>query len=144
MSTTSPSVPPNLTTNNNPPDPTSIYANVQTHYTSAAKSTDDDFTSSNNYAHTVASAFGYSSEELMRVPSEANLGLSCGNPFAVAKIREGETVVDLGCGAGFDVFQAAGKVGGMGEGEGRVIGVDMNKVGGCFSSSSFGVGGGRE
>lgn len=132
MSTTLLSLPPNLITNNNPPDPTSIYANVQTHYTSAAKSTDDDFTSSNNYAHTVASAFGYSSEELMRVPSEANLGLSCGNPFAVAKIREGETVVDLGCGAGFDVFQAAGKVGGMGEGKGRVIGVDMNKVGGYF------------
>ena len=96
----------------------SIYANVQDHYSWAAKSNDG------SYGHAVASAFGYSKEELTHVPTESNLGLSCGNPFAVAKLREGETVVDLGSGAGFDVFQAAIKVGVSG----KVIGVDMNKV----------------
>ncbi len=100
-------------------DDKSIYASVQTHYSSAAKSND-----SGSYGHNVASAFGYSKDELTNVPSGANLGLSCGNPFAVAGIRQGETVVDLGCGAGFDVFQAARKVGE----EGKVFGVDMNKV----------------
>ncbi|HET9532507.1 MAG TPA: arsenite methyltransferase, partial [Blastocatellia bacterium] len=69
----------------------------------------------------VAEAFGYSSEELSAIPAEANMGLSCGNPTATANLRPGETVVDLGCGGGLDVFLAAAKVGP----EGRAIGIDM-------------------
>jgi arsenite methyltransferase len=69
----------------------------------------------------IASAFGYSEDELKQLPAEANMGLSCGNPLALAGIREGEVVVDLGCGGGMDVFLAARKVGVTG----RVIGIDM-------------------
>ena len=64
---------------------------------------------------------GYSEAELAAVPEGANLGLGCGNPQAIAAMRPGEIVVDLGSGAGFDCFLAAGQVGA----EGRVIGVDM-------------------
>src|ERR1043165_10267050 len=59
----------------------------------------------------VAEAFGYSAEELQSIPTEANMGLSCGNPTAMAHLREGETVVDLGSGGGLDVFLAAAQVG---------------------------------
>lgn len=69
----------------------------------------------------IASAFGYSEDELNQLPAEANMGLSCGNPLALAGIREGEVVADLGCGGGMDVFLAARKVGASG----RVIGIDM-------------------
>lgn len=69
----------------------------------------------------VAEAFGYSPDELASVPSEANMGLSCGNPTATANLRPGEIVVDLGCGGGLDVFLAAAKVGPSG----RAIGIDM-------------------
>src|SRR6478672_597334 len=69
----------------------------------------------------VAEAFGYSPEELAAIPAEANMGLSCGNPTATAKLREGEVVVDLGSGGGLDVFLAAAKVGPTG----RAIGIDM-------------------
>ncbi len=69
----------------------------------------------------VAEAFGYTPEELASVPSEANLGLSCGNPTAFAGLRPGETVVDLGCGAGLDVLLAAARVGPTG----KAVGIDM-------------------
>lgn len=69
----------------------------------------------------VAEAFGYTAEELSSIPAEANMGLSCGNPTALANLREGETVVDLGSGGGLDVFLASGKVGPTG----RAIGIDM-------------------
>ena len=55
----------------------------------------------------MAEAIGYSKEELGSVPDGANLGLGCGNPIALASLREGETVLDLGSGAGFDCFLAA-------------------------------------
>src|SRR5678816_2351257 len=69
----------------------------------------------------VAEAFGYTPEELASIPADANMGLSCGNPTALANLREGETVVDLGSGGGLDVFLAAAKVGPTG----RAIGIDM-------------------
>jgi SAM-dependent methyltransferase len=64
---------------------------------------------------------GYSGDELKALPEGANLGLSCGNPAALASLKAGETVLDLGSGGGFDVFIAARKVGRSG----RAIGVDM-------------------
>lgn len=64
---------------------------------------------------------GYTDEELKVGLGEANLGLGCGNPLAIAELNEGETVLDLGSGAGFDAFLSAMKVGK----NGRVIGVDM-------------------
>ena len=64
---------------------------------------------------------GYSKEELAAVPEGANMGLGCGNPQAIAALKLGETVVDLGCGGGFDCFLAARRVGP----KGRAIGVDM-------------------
>jgi arsenite methyltransferase len=64
---------------------------------------------------------GYSEEELKVGLGEANLGLGCGNPLAIAELKEGETVLDLGSGAGFDAFLSAMKVGK----NGYVIGVDM-------------------
>jgi SAM-dependent methyltransferase len=72
-------------------------------------------------ADTFAKSIGYSEEELKVVPAEANLGLSCGNPTALASIKTGEVVLDLGSGAGFDCFIAASKAGP----NGKVIGVDM-------------------
>jgi SAM-dependent methyltransferase len=68
-----------------------------------------------------AQAYGYSAEDTGAVPEGANLGLGCGNPIALASLRPGETVLDLGSGAGFDCFLAARAVGETG----RVIGVDM-------------------
>ena len=69
----------------------------------------------------VSARLGYTTDEMAAVPEGANLGLGCGNPTALAGIKEGETVVDLGSGAGFDCFLAAKRVGATG----RVIGVDM-------------------
>jgi SAM-dependent methyltransferase len=68
-----------------------------------------------------ARLIGYSEEELQVIPDEANLALSCGNPIALAGLKEGEVVLDLGSGAGFDCFLAADRVGQ----KGKVIGVDI-------------------
>ncbi|MDZ7838844.1 MAG: arsenite methyltransferase [Actinomycetota bacterium] len=64
---------------------------------------------------------GYSRQDLDRIPQGADLGLGCGNPGALASIKPGETVLDLGSGAGIDCFIAASRVGS----QGKVIGVDM-------------------
>jgi SAM-dependent methyltransferase len=72
-------------------------------------------------AEQLALAFGYSAEELATLPEGANLGLSCGNPQALAKLERGQVVLDLGSGSGFDALLAARKVGAGG----RVVGVDM-------------------
>jgi arsenite methyltransferase len=72
-------------------------------------------------AETIASGIGYSKEEIGAVPDGANLWLGCGNPLALAALKEGDIVLDLGSGAGFDCFLAARRVGPGG----RVIGVDM-------------------
>ena len=72
-------------------------------------------------AQDISKKIGYAEEEMKAVPEGANLGLGCGNPVALASLKKGETVLDLGSGAGFDCFLAAQKVGA----KGKVIGVDM-------------------
>ncbi len=69
----------------------------------------------------VSSSIGYSPEDMDRAPEGSNRGLGCGNPIALASLKKGEAVLDLGSGAGFDCFLAADRVGP----EGKVIGVDM-------------------
>ncbi|MEE9270720.1 MAG: arsenite methyltransferase [Candidatus Krumholzibacteria bacterium] len=97
-------------------------------------------------AESISVGMGYSSEEVAAVPEGSNLGLGCGNPQAIAVLRSGETVVDLGSGAGFDCFLAARAVGE----NGHVIGVDMtpemigkareNAVKGGFENVEFRLG----
>lgn len=89
------------------------YAKAATRESSCCGSTDR--------AQKVSKKLGYSEEEMGKVPDGANLGLGCGNPTALASLKAGETVLDLGSGAGFDCFLAANKVGE----DGKVIGVDM-------------------
>jgi arsenite methyltransferase len=72
-------------------------------------------------AKSLSKAMGYSDKEMASVPKEANLGLGCGNPIALASLKPGETVLDLGSGPGLDCFLAANKVGPSG----KVIGIDM-------------------
>jgi len=93
---------------------------VQDAYGSTARS---GLSSNDAGIKAVAEAFGYSADELASIPAEANMGLSCGNPIAMASINEGETVVDLGSGGGLDVFLAAQKVGA----NGKAIGIDMTQ-----------------
>lgn len=69
----------------------------------------------------IGKKIGYTEEDLKAAPEGANLGLGCGNPVALASLEEGETVLDLGSGAGFDCFLASSRVGHRG----RIIGVDM-------------------
>lgn len=77
-----------------------------------------------NFKNTdVSEKVGYSKDDLSSIPLEANMGLGCGNPVVLASLKEGETVVDLGCGGGIDVFLAAKRVGN----KGRVIGIDMTE-----------------
>lgn len=71
-------------------------------------------------AEEISQKLGYTTEELQSIPDGANLGLGCGNPQAIADLKNGETVLDLGSGAGFDCFLASPKVGSTG----KVIGVD--------------------
>lgn len=91
---------------------------VRVKYAAVADST---LSSEHAGVRAVAEAFGYTPEELASIPAEANMGLSCGNPTAVAKLKPGEVVVDLGCGGGLDVLLAAPKVGPTG----KSIGIDM-------------------
>jgi len=97
-------------------------------------------------AAAVSRGLGYSPDETSAVPEGANLGLGCGNPQAIAALKSGETVLDLGSGAGFDAFLAAPAVGPTG----RVIGVDMtpemvskarkNQANGGFENVEFRLG----
>ncbi len=108
-------------------DQESIRDTVRSGYASVAKAEESCCVGSTccggqvDTAEQLATAVGYSAEELQDLPQGANMGLSCGNPTALAALKEGETVVDLGSGGGFDVFIAGRKVGSTG----RAIGVDM-------------------
>ena len=95
-----------------------LLGSVRSKYGAVAEST-----LSNDHAgvKAVAEAFGYTAEELTSIPAGANMGLSCGNPTAIASIRSGEIVVDLGSGGGLDVFLASPLVGPRG----KAIGIDM-------------------
>jgi arsenite methyltransferase len=84
-------------------------------------STTEDSRPEARSADAVSQALGYSDDETSAVPDGANLGLGCGNPLAIASLKPGQTVLDLGSGAGFDAFLAARAVGPAG----LVIGVDM-------------------
>jgi len=77
--------------------------------------------SSNMTVQKQSGEMGYSEDEMLGVPEGSNLGLGCGNPLAIASLEEGNVVLDLGSGAGFDSFLAAKKVGDSG----KVFGVDM-------------------
>src|ERR1700735_2372009 len=95
-----------------------LLESVQSKYAAVARST---LSNNNAGVKAVAEAFGYSSEELSSIPAESNMGLSCGNPTAIASIRPGEVIVDLGSGGGLDVFLASQLVGPSG----LAIGIDM-------------------
>ena len=95
----------------------SITTAVEEHYAAVARG---EVSACGGPKEDVAKSIGYSAEELA-LAGDANLGLGCGNPFALTEIKPGMTVVDLGSGAGFDAFLAWSKVGPTG----RVIGVDM-------------------
>lgn len=102
--------------------------------------------SSSSNSRDISKTVGYTDDEMNAVPEGANLGLGCGNPVAIASLKEGDVVLDLGSGAGFDAFLAAGKVGKTG----RVIGVDMtpemldkarmNAKKSCFDNVEFRLG----
>ncbi len=93
---------------------------VRSNYADVARST---LSSEHAGVKAVAEAFGYDAAELDAIPARANMGLSCGNPTAMASLRPGEVVLDLGSGGGLDVFLAANQVGP----QGKVIGIDMTE-----------------
>jgi ubiquinone/menaquinone biosynthesis C-methylase UbiE len=97
------------------------YGNVAKNSSSCCASSDSSCGCTPVNNEELSRKIGYSEEELSSVPEGANLGLGCGNPIALASLKEDETVLDLGSGAGFDCFLAARKVGK----KGKVIGVDM-------------------
>jgi len=102
----------------------SIRRTVRDRYGERAKagtSCCDTTSSCSGSAQTISTKLGYSEQELGSIPEGADLGLGCGNPTALASLKTGETVLDLGSGAGIDCFLAAGLVGETGQ----VIGVDM-------------------
>lgn len=92
-------------------------------YSDIARSSGGCGCCSNQTVQRQTKQIGYSQEELEQVPSGSNLGLGCGNPVAIASLKNGEVVLDLGSGAGFDAFLAASKVGNTG----KIIGVDMSE-----------------
>ncbi len=97
------------------------YAKVAKKETSCCAAKQAPCSCSTPTSEEISKKIGYSEEDINSVPEGANLGLGCGNPVALASLKEGETTLDLGSGAGFDCFLAARRVGR----NGRAIGVDM-------------------
>ena len=109
-----------------PPDTEQIRRHVRERYGAIAEQADENCGCTatgccGGKIKSYAEKLGYSAEDLAAAPAASDLGLGCGNPLAIASIRPGETVLDLGSGAGFDCFLAARQLAGTG----RVIGVDM-------------------
>lgn len=111
-------------------DPATVKEAVQDAYGEVATASDEGQCCGNLFSccgtsaevdFEVSQKLGYSIEDLLSVPEGANMGLGCGNPQLIAQLKDGETVLDLGSGGGFDVFLAAKKVGETG----KAIGVDM-------------------
>ena len=94
---------------------------VRQSYSDIAQGKEDTILFASQDEQTVSFSVGYSEEEIRLVPDKANIGLGCGNPFPIVPVKEGDTLIDLGSGAGFDCFLASHKVGRRG----KVIGVDM-------------------
>ena len=107
-----------MTAERRPQDPERVREMVQEGYTRVVQGVDA------SHAADLSRRVGYSDEELEAVPDGANLGVGCGNPTAIDALRAGETVLDLGSGAGMDAFLAARQVGPTG----HVIGVDMTEA----------------
>lgn len=107
-------------------EPNKVKANIKESYGKIANNTSGSCGCNTSSCCTtnkdISKSIGYSNDEMNLVP-EANLGLGCGNPTALSNIKKGDTVVDLGSGAGFDAFLAAKKVGNTG----KVIGIDMTE-----------------
>ena len=98
-----------------------IHDQVRADYRQILLHPEDSILTGDTASDTVSASVGYTQEELALVPQEANLGLGCGNPLRAANLQPGETVIDLGSGAGLDAFLAGVKVGRRG----RAVGVDM-------------------
>jgi arsenite methyltransferase len=99
----------------------SVHEAVRQNYSKVVTSGDDGCCGNDRPTATGADKLGYSADEIAALPEGADLGLGCGNPQAIASLKPGETVLDLGSGAGFDCFLASRSVGTTG----HVIGVDM-------------------
>jgi ubiquinone/menaquinone biosynthesis C-methylase UbiE len=97
------------------------YAKIAKKKTACCATSSSSCSCSTPTGEEISRKMGYTEEDINSVPEGANLGLGCGNPIALASLKEGETVLDLGSGGGFDCFLAANRVGE----KGKVIGVDM-------------------
>ena len=98
-----------------------IHDQVRQDYTQILLDPQNSILTGDTGSETMSASVGYTPEELASVPQEANLGLGCGNPLRSADLQPGETVIDLGSGAGLDCFLAGVQVGRRG----RAVGVDM-------------------
>lgn len=98
-----------------------IHDQVRADYRQILLHPEDSVLTGSTGSEAVSASVGYTPEELASVPAEANLGLGCGNPLRAAELKAGETVIDLGSGAGLDTFLAGVAVGRRG----RAVGVDM-------------------
>jgi len=110
-----------MSTNRDTANPEAVREAVKRGYTRVAEQSSGCCGSGPPHPEETARRIGYSDQELQSAPKGSNLGVGCGNPTAIASLRPGEAVLDLGSGAGFDAFLAARAVGPTG----RVIGVDM-------------------
>ena len=95
-------------------------------YSATARNFESNSNSDQEKIRSLAEVFGYSKDELEEIGKDANLGLGCGNPVKQANLKKGEIVLDLGCGAGMDLFLAKKYIGDTKDG-GQLLGVDFSK-----------------